>query len=415
MILSSKRQNAYNEVMSTSNKSRRIRAGAAFAAMAIAIALMPLLNTVFGCPFCAKLGKTLTDYASESQGIFVCEWRDQSWLIRETLKNPPHATMSLSTKSLTKPATGSAIKLLVFSKIKGQALEPFRTITIRDNSLIEYLRESANDSLQIAHDKLGFYFRNLNASDPLISDDAYKSIAKLNTAEIQAASIQLDRKQLRQWISESPARAERIGLYGLLLGLCGDTQDADFLHDLASRDDQQVQFADGKAGFLGGLTVLDFDRGVALALTILNDKKRNESSRRAALGALQFAITEMPRIDPFPIFEKMEPALQFADIGPLVIDEMRKGAYARSAKEIVRLGRESKSTAIRAAAIRFALTFATEDTPAFLEGIRTSNPQSLVDAEQLLRFEKNLMLNPPRLQRKKPAAPQKSSIQAGKH
>ena len=60
----------------------------------------------------------------------------------------------------------------------------------------------------------------------LIADDAYAEFANAPYNEIVPLAKQFPRESLRKWIVSPDVVPTRLGLYGMMLGLCGNDEDA---------------------------------------------------------------------------------------------------------------------------------------------------------------------------------------------
>jgi hypothetical protein len=93
---------------------------------------------------------------------------------------------------------------------------------------------------------------------------------------------------------------ERLGLYGMMLGLCGTDADAEFLFqnmyaqssplDIAEKDSSgQWEFRFGAEGLMAGYLLLTGDKGLQTLDTILLDSADTpDSARHAFIQTLQF-------------------------------------------------------------------------------------------------------------------------------
>ena len=75
-------------------------------------------------------------------------------------------------------------------------------------------------------ERLEYYLRFLESPDLTISNDAYGEFANAPWEEIVKVKEKFDREKLNRWVTSPNTFSTRLGLYGLLLGLCGSADDA---------------------------------------------------------------------------------------------------------------------------------------------------------------------------------------------
>ena len=157
---------------------------------------------------------------------------------------------------------------------------------------IRYIRNAPGQSIPQVH-RLPYYLKFLENPDPLLSIDAWAEFANATYEDVKAVKAQMPREQLRQWIADPTTTPERLGLYGMMLGLCGNADDAAFLEKQigavppTGRDDKEF-FRYGTDGLMGGYLLLTGEDGVAfLEQTRLKPDVPTDSVY-AAVQAIQF-------------------------------------------------------------------------------------------------------------------------------
>lgn len=125
----------------------------------------------------------------------------------------------------------------------------------------EYLRGLPDRSRPAAL-RLRFYVGHLESADAEVAGDAWAEFAGAAYADVKANRGLYEPARLRQWISDPLISPERLGLYGLLLGLSGDAGDAEFLRQrFVDADTGEFRF--GAEGLLGGYLLLTGESGLA--------------------------------------------------------------------------------------------------------------------------------------------------------
>ena len=86
--------------------------------------------------------------------------------------------------------------------------------------------------------RLAYFVRFLEFPDQLVANDAYAEFANAPYKDIAAVAAKLPREKIRNGSSRPETPQPRLGLYGMMLGLCGDDHDAKMLADKISREDR---------------------------------------------------------------------------------------------------------------------------------------------------------------------------------
>lgn len=141
--------------------------------------------------------------------------------------------------------------------------------------------------------RLRFFLGFLEHDRNLIAADAWGEFARSEYSEIRALSGEFPREKLREWIADPEASPERLSLYGLMLGMCGDESDADFLRAQIGMDaPAEVRF--GIEGLMGGLLALSGESGLEFLehTRLQSDVETLEAF--AAVQAIQFIWNHEP-------------------------------------------------------------------------------------------------------------------------
>ena len=146
-------------------------------------------------------------------------------------------------------------------------------------------------------DRLRFFVRYLQHPDTMIANDAYGEFANAPYEDIVAIRDALPRIKLRQWVIDSRVDRRvietRLGLYGMLLGLCGDPSDARLLKRVIVDDWRpDTDFRLGIDGMIGGYLLLTGDAGLdVIERTKLANPDVSFTETYSAMQALRFAWT----------------------------------------------------------------------------------------------------------------------------
>lgn len=138
--------------------------------------------------------------------------------------------------------------------------------------------------------RLRFFLKFFEFPDELIATDAYIEFAKAPYKDVKAISDAMDRKKVRKWLSDPNTVQSRIGLYGLMLGLCGTREDIPFLEKQIVT--LKKEFRLGVDGVIAGYLMLVGEKGMDLIdRTKLVDEAAPESETFSAIKAIRIIWT----------------------------------------------------------------------------------------------------------------------------
>lgn len=212
-----------------------------------------------------------------------------TFLVKQVRKGPKNLVAGVRvTVQQAVPAKAGDLYLLT-----GTLPEDSRTIdwvspTRFSQAAFDYVIQAPATTSPSAHLKylLGF----LETSDSLIANDAYSEFANADWQDIVGISSSLSKQKFRGWISDPKTTQTRLGLYGLLLGLCGDDADARFLEDRILRPTREFRL--GIDGQIAGYLLLRGERGLSVIdERVLKNQKIEFSERFAAMQAVRFMWT----------------------------------------------------------------------------------------------------------------------------
>jgi hypothetical protein len=247
--------------------------------------------------------------------------------------------------------------------------------------------------------RLRYFLRHLEAADAIVAEDAYGEFANTDYKVIVKLRTEFPRELLAKWLIAPTTPASRRGLYGLLLGLCGDQDDARMMEQLIlSQRGEEIRV--GVDGIMGGYLLLTGEAGLAfLERTKIRPPDVPFTEAYAACQALrfawQYAESSLPRE---AVRRTMRSALEREDMADLIIADLARWKDWELAPRLMRLYGSPgyDTTTMRRAIIRFLAVCAREPptgdpaTDAWilaakrhLEELRRREPSMVKDA---LRF-----------------------------
>jgi len=163
-------------------------------------------------------------------------------------------------------------------------------------STARYLRSLPRQELPVP-ERLKWFVTHLESSDPTIAGDAWAEFGIATYEDVKGCRKLYSPDRLRSWIADPGISSERLGLYGLMLGLCGEPADAEFLHShLVSSDTGKFRF--GAEGLLAGYLLLTGESGLAATEQQFLQARSSTESRHALLQTLDFFHTYEPELIP---------------------------------------------------------------------------------------------------------------------
>lgn len=178
-------------------------------------------------------------------------------------------------------------------------------------------------------DRLRYFVKYLEASDPLVADDAYAEFANAPYATIAAVKDSFPIEKIRTWVFSEETSITRLGLYGLMLGLAGDESDLPVLKKTVSSNEHDFRL--GIDGVMAGYLLL----GKESALEVIEETKLKPSlavprttpfsETFAALQALKFMWEYAPGvIPPERLQASMRILLNHPDLADLIIIDLAR-------------------------------------------------------------------------------------------
>ncbi len=300
------------------------------AVLAICLGMVTAGTPARACPFCPKVSATLSEQISQAETVVLAEWVEAHrgdgeatpartiFSVVQTVKSPTAEKPGNNGDGAPKDGTSKseepkAERVAESSPTAGQRIEYPRFRAGQPGNLFllsgsvsegrmqwedpqevsetafQYVlqappRESDTDK------RLRYYLKFLEFPDPFIADDAFAEFASSPYEAVAKLAPILQREQLRTWISDPATPPTHLGLYGMMLGLCGNASDAEFLKKIIV--DETEDFRLGVDGLIGGYLLLTGKEGLqVINRTKLQNSAAPFSEVYAAMQALRFLWT----------------------------------------------------------------------------------------------------------------------------
>lgn len=395
-----------------------------FAATVLAIAA----SVATACPFCSTQGQTLAGELASADMIVVATLKSSEQDAKDFTKSKsvfhidtvikahpvykagdtfPVARYIQQVKKGEEPKfllfcyvnhdpaeapTAAVASAGVFATYRNVSVDAYRGDELKaDSKLPKYLEKSFQLKDKDSATRLRFYFDHLEDPDILVSADAYMEFGNADYPDVRGLAEKLPADTLLKWLKDPNTAPSRHGLYGMLLGHCGKAEHAPAIRKLI--DDPDNAYSVGLDGMLAGYTVLDPKAGQELLAGVIADRKKDFSTRYAALRTVRFFHTYRPELlKTDALVDMMKALVGQDDIADIAIDDLRKWKAWDETKFVLGfVGQESHNSLINKRAIlRFAIQAAEagkDDAKAYVAKARADNPDRVKETEDLLRDE----------------------------
>lgn len=271
----------------------------------------------WGCPFCDAPTTTLGEQLHTAQVAVMAHW------VSGEKPNVNDFSEGTTTYQITRsagtaqskfpPGTRFTVKryrsgsgdeeLLFFATLNGEELQWGLPVLASPECWDYLIKSPARDKPHV--ERIPYYLSSLEHSDPDIAMDAYGEFARIDYSDLKAVAHQLPREKILSWLQSEETIPTRKGLYGLMLGLCGNADDALMLGELIRQQPEVPRM--GIDGMMAGYLLLTRQKGLdELRKWKLDDPKTPESELFSVMKALEFLWTYgQESVDPSQIRSAM--------------------------------------------------------------------------------------------------------------
>jgi hypothetical protein len=370
---------------------KSIRWGAAVCALA-ALAALPSTQAP-ACPFCSAPTLTLTEQYAKADAAVLVQWISGEMASKDSLGSTTYEIVQVARTPVKSIENGKKITLeryrkgmqgdlalLLGSRAKGETLEWGSPLDMSVDSY-NYIVEAPSLDAKPGK-RLAYYLKFLEASESMIANDAYGEFANAPYKDIVPLEKQFPREKLRKWLVAPDVPATRLGLYGLMLGLCGNDEDAALMQSkIAEKTDG---FRLGIEGVMSGYLLLTGEKGLeTIEKSKLESKEVPFSETYAAMQALRFLWTYgNGRIPADRLKASMRLLLDRPEVSDLVIADLARWKdWSIQARLMELYGAEEYNIpSIKRSIIRYMIA-STKDVPA---GGGEKTPRHVTDGVKLL-------------------------------
>lgn len=291
--------------------------------------------TVMACPFCAGPQLTMAEQVQQSDAVVLVKWTGGT---AAKDQNPGETTYEV-VEVLNQPSTSKLTARKELSLVRYRAAKPgdlFLLLGTKTGATIDWgsPQEMTRDGYAYLKNlpspkdeqtkRLKYFMKYLEHADGMVAADAYGEFAKANYEDICQLTSDMPREKLREWLVAAETSPSRLGLYGLLLGLCGKEDDAQLMEEKITK--VSGDFRLGIDGVMGGYLLLTGERGLDLLDEAkLKDKQSTFSETYAAMGAIRFMWQYgKESIKPGRLRQSMRLLLDRPELADLVIADLAR-------------------------------------------------------------------------------------------
>lgn len=257
-----------------------------------------------GCPFCPPTQPTFSEQRSECDAACLVKWVSA----KETKGEDDEVGSATTTFEVVEVIRSDDPKLAAKSRItvdflrNGKPGDLFLLFGKRDEGKLGWSApvEMSEDSYQYilqapameapAEKRLKYFLKFLEVRDQQIANDAFAEFSRARYEDVVLISSALPREKIRMWLESPETSKIRLGFYGLLLGLCGNDEDARFLEAKIFEPFAPNDIRLGIDGMMGGYILLRRDQGLQRLITgKLQSSDTARTDLFAVLNALRFA------------------------------------------------------------------------------------------------------------------------------
>lgn len=318
--------------------ANRVLPGSLLCAAVMVTAFVPV--PIAACPFCGPPQLTLSEQYAKADAAVLVQWVSGEMPSKDKLGSTTYEIVQIARTPVKSLEKGKKISLeryragkkgdsaiLFGSRARGESLEWGSPMDVSEQGY-KYIVEAPGADAK-PETRLTYYLKFLESSDRMIAEDAYTEFANAPYKHIVPLAKDFPRDKLRHWVVSPDVPATRVNLYGLMLGLCGNEEDAALMQ--AKVTENADGFRLGIEGIMGGYLLLTGEKGLE---TIEKSKLDHEKIARkevpfsetyAAMQALRFLWTYGDgRIPGERLKASMRLLLDCPEVADLVISDLAR-------------------------------------------------------------------------------------------
>lgn len=360
----------------------------------VAVLIVPsLAPRAPACPSCEFPSLTLAESLAQTDAAVLVQWAGGKKPTEESAGSTDYEVKQIMRNYKGKLKVGDRITLpryrasqvgdlFVLMGSSGTTLEWGSPLEVTETAF-NYISQAPSPEVPTAK-RLEYYAKFLEYPDAMIANDAYGEFANSPYKDVALVGQKLSRKKVREWVANPDTPGTRLGLYGLLIGVCGNEEDAELVRKKIT--EKSDDFRLGIDGLMSGYLVLTGDKGLAV---IDESKLRNTdvpfSETYAAMQALRFMWRYGEgRIEKERLRQSMRILLDRPELADLVIADLARWKDWSIQSRLMKMYGEGEYNipSIKRAVVRYMLV-CSKDVPKEAAAGETSKlPEHVVTARK---------------------------------
>ena len=341
----------------------------------IALAVTLLASQIaLACPFCSAPSLTLSEQLTQADAAVLVKWVDGKTPTEKSAGSTTYSIVEVSRGSketlkkddtLTVPRyrAGKKGDLFLLFGTKDKEIDWSSPLEVTEVTY-QYIVQAPSPESPTTK-RLEYFLKFLEYSDQLVSNDAYGEFANAPYEDIVKIKDKMDRAKIAKWITNKETSPTRMGLYGLLLGLCGNDDDAKLMEKKIEEQTQDCRL--GIDGLISGYLLLTGEKGMeTIDNSKLRDKKAPFSETYAAMQALRFMWTYgNGRVSKERLRQSMRELLDRPELADLVVADLARWEDWSVQNRLMQLYGQGEYSipSIKRAIVRYLLTAAKVQPP----------------------------------------------------
>jgi len=198
------------------------------------------------CPFCPPAQPTISEQLDNSELAVLAKWEKIEKPTGELEGAEPQTTFRIlevfRPPKIAEPELKPGAAITVNFQRDGKPGEWMLLLRGTDANGLKQWNISSVDEVSYGYvknaprlerptnERLSYFLNYLEHDDPFIANDAFAEFTQAKYQDVAQLAPKFSREKLRAWLEDmSDARLMRHGFYGMLLGLCGNQDDAEYL------------------------------------------------------------------------------------------------------------------------------------------------------------------------------------------
>lgn len=345
------------------------------------------------CPSCEFPSLTLAESLAQTDAAVLVQWASgkkptedsagsTDYEIKQILRNYKGRLKVGDRVTLPRYRASKVGDLFVLMGSHQTAIEWGSPLEVTETAF-NYISQAPSPEVPTAR-RLEYYAKFLEYPDPMIANDAYGEFANSPYKDVAAVAEKIPREKVRRWVTSPDTPGTRLGLYGLMIGVCGNKDDAEMVRKKITEETDEFRL--GIDGLMSGYLVLTGEKGLAV---IDESKLKNEevpfSETYAAMQALRFMWRYGEgRIEKQRLRQSMRILLDRPELADLVIADLARWKDWGIQDRLMKMYGEGEYNipSIKRAIVRYMLVCSKDIPKDATAGENSKLPEHVVTAQK---------------------------------